>query len=541
MADLRTGSLESLRERNRLRVVDALRQRGAISRSDIARQTGLSRSTVSSLVADLQAEGLVVEREVATTPRGPEGGPPAGAHRARPVRRRAARHRLRPPPRARGRLRPVVHRHRREPGGDRRRRRGQRGARPRRRPRRPTARGGRASTAAASSPRAWACPGPIDRSDGLVHSRAIIPSLDGIDTAVEMRDAARHAGPPRQRRERRRARRGDVRRRARASRSWRTCACRPASAPGLVIGGRPFRGARGVAGEIGHVLVDPQGPICRCGNRGCLETFASPPALCELLRRSHGPMTVPRLMALAAEGDAGARRVIHDAGRVVGRRGGRSVQLHQPGPRHRRRRSLCRRRPAAGSDARGSTALRDPGGGRGRPDHRGGPRRSRRGARLAGARGPRVRRPPDRPGPTHVPSTEEEQVMRSPISRRWLMIASSLCALSLVVAACGGSDNSSSSSGSSSSSSSSAKADKVAVLLPDTKSSVRWETADRPLLQQAFKAAGVPVRSRTRRATSPPSSSRPSRPSRMAPRSSCSSTSTRAPAPRSRPTPSPRA
>ena len=83
--------------------------------------------------------------------------------------------------------------------------------------------------------------------------------------------------------------------------------------------------------------------------------------------------------------------------------------------------------------------------------------------------------------------------MRSPISRRWLMIASSLCALSLVVAACGGSDSSSSSSGSSSSSSSSAKADKVAVLLPDTKSSVRWETADRPLLQQAFKAAGVPV------------------------------------------------
>jgi D-xylose transport system substrate-binding protein len=73
------------------------------------------------------------------------------------------------------------------------------------------------------------------------------------------------------------------------------------------------------------------------------------------------------------------------------------------------------------------------------------------------------------------------------------MIASSICALSLVVAACGGSDNGNSSSGSSSSSSSSAKADKVAVLLPDTKSSVRWETADRPLLQQAFKAAGVPV------------------------------------------------
>src|SRR6185312_16079659 len=76
VCQLRTGSLESLRERNRLRVVEALRQRGAISRSDVARATGLSRSTVSSLVADLQAEGLVVEREVASTPRGPEGGRP---------------------------------------------------------------------------------------------------------------------------------------------------------------------------------------------------------------------------------------------------------------------------------------------------------------------------------------------------------------------------------------------------------------------------------------------------------------------------------
>jgi len=83
--------------------------------------------------------------------------------------------------------------------------------------------------------------------------------------------------------------------------------------------------------------------------------------------------------------------------------------------------------------------------------------------------------------------------MRSPISRRLLALASALCALSFLVAACGGSDSGSSGGGSSSSSSGSNSADKVAVLLPDTKSSVRWETADRPLLQQAFKAAGVPA------------------------------------------------
>src|SRR5580765_3998154 len=55
------GSLEALRELNRLRVIDALRQRGTASRSEIARHTGLSRTTVTTLVNDLQARGLVVE------------------------------------------------------------------------------------------------------------------------------------------------------------------------------------------------------------------------------------------------------------------------------------------------------------------------------------------------------------------------------------------------------------------------------------------------------------------------------------------------
>src|SRR3954449_606263 len=83
--------------------------------------------------------------------------------------------------------------------------------------------------------------------------------------------------------------------------------------------------------------------------------------------------------------------------------------------------------------------------------------------------------------------------MRSPISRRVLALAPAVCALSFVIAACGGSSGGGGGGSSSSGSSSSSSADKVAVLLPDTKSSVRWETADRPLLQQAFKSAGVPV------------------------------------------------
>jgi D-xylose transport system substrate-binding protein len=85
--------------------------------------------------------------------------------------------------------------------------------------------------------------------------------------------------------------------------------------------------------------------------------------------------------------------------------------------------------------------------------------------------------------------------MHSPISRRMLAIGGVLCALSFGIAACGSGDddNASTSGGGASTSSSGGKAQKVGVLLPDTKSSIRWESFDRPLLAEAFKAAGVPV------------------------------------------------
>jgi D-xylose transport system substrate-binding protein len=84
--------------------------------------------------------------------------------------------------------------------------------------------------------------------------------------------------------------------------------------------------------------------------------------------------------------------------------------------------------------------------------------------------------------------------MHSPISRRALAIGGALCALTFAVAACGSdNNNSTSSSGGGASTTSGNKAQKVGVLLPDTKSSVRWESFDRPLLQAAFKSAGVPV------------------------------------------------
>ena len=89
---------------------------------------------------------------------------------------------------------------------------------------------------------------------------------------------------------------------------------------GLILGGELYRGTGGTAGELGHVLVDESGPICRCGNRGCLEMMAGGRAITALLRDSHGDdITLDEVMALAADGDSGARRAIADAGRVLGR------------------------------------------------------------------------------------------------------------------------------------------------------------------------------------------------------------------------------
>ena len=70
---------------------------------------------------------------------------------------------------------------------------------------------------------------------------------------------------------------------------------------GLILEGRLYRGARGVAGEIGHVTLDENGLMCRCGSRGCLETMVGAAALTEQLRRSHGEqITVERMIALAS-------------------------------------------------------------------------------------------------------------------------------------------------------------------------------------------------------------------------------------------------
>ncbi|MGA4858491.1 ROK family transcriptional regulator [Streptomyces koyangensis] len=88
---------------------------------------------------------------------------------------------------------------------------------------------------------------------------------------------------------------------------------------GLVIDGQIYRGPGGTAGEIGHITLDESGPVCRCGNRGCLETFTAARYVLPLLEPTHGAgLTMEKVVALAKEGDPGCRRVVADVGRHIG-------------------------------------------------------------------------------------------------------------------------------------------------------------------------------------------------------------------------------
>ena len=100
---------------------------------------------------------------------------------------------------------------------------------------------------------------------------------------------------------------------------------------GVMCDGRMLLGYGGLAGELGHVTVEPNGDVCRCGNRGCLETVASPPAVAALLTRSwHRTVSTAELTDLLRTGDRGTLRAVEDAGDAVGRALAFTVMLLNP-------------------------------------------------------------------------------------------------------------------------------------------------------------------------------------------------------------------
>jgi len=91
---------------------------------------------------------------------------------------------------------------------------------------------------------------------------------------------------------------------------------------GIIVDGELYRGAAGGAGEIGHFPVDPSGPRCSCGNRGCLEALVGEAALVTAAADRGIPGAgsgLAGVRAAAAAGDPAARRLFADAGEVLGR------------------------------------------------------------------------------------------------------------------------------------------------------------------------------------------------------------------------------
>jgi predicted NBD/HSP70 family sugar kinase/biotin operon repressor len=88
---------------------------------------------------------------------------------------------------------------------------------------------------------------------------------------------------------------------------------------GLIIGGRIYRGGSGLAGEIGHMVIEESGDLCFCGSRGCLSGFASERATLLALKASESPkVSLIEVIDSARHGDAACQRVLFEAGRHLG-------------------------------------------------------------------------------------------------------------------------------------------------------------------------------------------------------------------------------
>lgn len=309
------GTLAWLRHRNRQRVIQILRMQGQISQADIARATGLSRTTVSTLIAELKGSGLVSDVDAKSMPA--RGGRPAvqlvlkhpaqfvggidfghshiqtavadQAHKVLGERRcelDVNHHAVDALDTAARMFGEVLN----QLGVDRKQVTGV----------------------------GIGIPGPVDRARGTAGSSTILPGWVGLRITSEM---TQRLGVPV-------TMDNDANLGALAELTWgagRDCSnfayikAATGIGAGIVIDGRLLRGASGTTGEIGHTTLDESGALCYCGNRGCLETVASGPAIVRLVGAVDGEsLTLARVVELASNGDPRCRRAISDAGREIG-------------------------------------------------------------------------------------------------------------------------------------------------------------------------------------------------------------------------------
>lgn len=103
---------------------------------------------------------------------------------------------------------------------------------------------------------------------------------------------------------------------------------------GWILDGRPYRGSAGMAGEIGHTVVDPNGPVCLCGKRGCVERLASGPYMAQDVALARGlpveDVTGKMVAEWAAVGEATAVAILERGARGLGVGLGNAANLLNP-------------------------------------------------------------------------------------------------------------------------------------------------------------------------------------------------------------------
>lgn len=306
---------QRLRQANRESVLDRLRQTGARSRAELARELGLSPTTASSIVTELVADGLVEESEPAA--RGGRGRPGRMVRAATPpgtivgvdVGRRHLQVAV-----ARRDATVIAERFIDLPAGQDRETTtstvltvidelyAQSG----------TARGQLLAVGVG-------LPGPIEQETHFIATGTILPEWVGYDLATILR--TRLGVPVALDND---ANLGVLGESGHGAARGFTHAIyvkvSTGIGSGMLLGGVLHRGAGGTAGELGHLSIEPDGAVCRCGGRGCLETVASVPALLAMLAPTLGEdVELPRVLELAAQGNRGCLRAITDVGHGIGR------------------------------------------------------------------------------------------------------------------------------------------------------------------------------------------------------------------------------
>ncbi|AZS44274.1 ROK family transcriptional regulator [Microbacterium oleivorans] len=304
------GSQSSLREANRARLLDSLKRHGRLTQIELAGATGLSPATVSNIVKELTASGVLHTsftsrsgRRATLVSLARQVGLVAGAHFSTRKLHVAIADATRSVVAETSLPLAIDHRHDAELDrlslllGDM-----------------VEGLGGSLSDLLAVG---LAIPAPVDPRSSVISTPGLLPGWDGIDIARSLSarigrpvhvDSEANLGALAEAREG--AARG-------ASSSVYVTVGHSISA-GLLVDGELFRGASGRTGQIGHMTIDENGARCRCGNRGCLETVAAGPALLVGFGDADGIHRLRDLVTAAGDGVPAAQRTIADAGRHIG-------------------------------------------------------------------------------------------------------------------------------------------------------------------------------------------------------------------------------